>query len=119
MLILTAFLFSGCYTPIAEDKTDYIGTWTYTELPENMFGGKQVQIILEINKEGNGSYEEITQEGAVKLSSSASNLQTTISEGKISIEFYGLGKTFTIDKAPYVENGYWYMIIDGKKMQKQ
>ncbi|HLP53828.1 MAG TPA: hypothetical protein VK151_02325 [Fluviicola sp.] len=102
LLILFSCSFSGGQG-IPEDKKDYIGTWTSTE------------IYLDISENGNVDYKRESAGG------STTSIKAPIQKfegNSFVVGALGFDTKFVVSKPPHEENGVWTMTVDGRELTK-
>lgn len=92
----------GCSKPLPESKLSYVGEW------------ESKQMYLLILADGTVSYERLQNGGSTSIDAP---LQEFVGDDFIvGIAF--LTTIFDVTKAPYQENGQWFMVVDGIKLSK-
>ncbi len=133
--VVIALLLTGCSdgTPmkITDQHKQYLGVWQkrYEDIGENSINIDNV--LLAINSDGTAVYRkcevnETKTENSKSRSSSSTSFPsavvTHIAENKIilvqEVGWFGFDEELNIDKAPYQENGNWFIDVEGKKLAK-
>ncbi len=97
ILLMSLFVLASCgigKTALSEDKIVYAGKWVTND----------------------GTWLHIYNDGSGAMKSGGTSVEggaATFAEDKIKIGLFGIGKTYTIDKEPYMENGKMKMKLDG------
>ena len=84
----------GSKTPLTGDQKAYAGNWTSTE----------------------GDWLKIKESGSADLKkggTKVTNGSVTITETMLTVTMLGIDTEYTVDEAPYEEEGEWYMELDG------
>lgn len=102
MILLALTLLVGCSQPVPNDKLDYVGEW------------KSPEMYLLILADGSVSYERLKNGAKVSLNGPMKGFDGNSFEVGIGL----FATTFEVSQAPYLENGKWYMVVDGVKLQK-
>tara|TARA_Y100001973_G_scaffold15561_1_gene22519 strand:- start:76 stop:417 length:342 start_codon:yes stop_codon:yes gene_type:complete len=92
----------GCSQPVPNDKLDYVGEWQSPEM------------YLLILADGSVAYERLKDGGKVSVNGPMKGFKGNDFEVGIGL----LATTFEVSQPPYLENGKWYMVVDGVKLKK-
>lgn len=134
-IIIVVFVLSGCAdsTPmkITDQYSDYVGVWQlrFEEIEANSI--KIDNMLLSISADGAAVYRKC-QVNETKFKNAKRSLHsstsfpaavvTQITENKITLVqelgWFGFSNELSVDKAPYQENGNWYIGVEGKKLAK-
>ena len=92
----------GCSKPLPENKVSYVGEW------------KSKEMYLLILADGTVSYRRLKNGGSTSINAP---LQKFVGYDFVVGILY-LTTTFDVSKAPYQDNGKWFMVVDGIKLSK-
>lgn len=115
--IFTAILLTGCgkTNPMLQQYPQYVGEWQSTH--DQLKIEKNGQVTYKYNNHENQSNADsqvsLTEHADIKAAITQYDAQHfEIGEGD-------LGKEFTVNRAPYEENGHWKMQVNGQVYTKQ
>lgn len=103
ILLMALTVLVGCSQPVPSDKLDYVGEW---ESPE---------MYLLILADGTVSYTRLKDGGKVSINGPMKGFEGNNFEVGMGL----LATTFEVSQPPYFEDGKWFMVVDGVKLQKR
>ena len=101
-LAVLAVALTACQakTPLGPERAAYAGVWSGAD-----------GSVVELFGDGSGNYRS----GGTKVSGAAARF-----EGQtLSIKFAGIGRSFTVTKAPHPAGGRMVMVLDGIAYTRQ
>ncbi|MEI8665125.1 hypothetical protein P4S81_09780 [Pseudoalteromonas sp. B28] len=102
VILFSVFTLLGCSKPLPENKLPYVGEWQSKEM------------YLLILADGTVSYKRLKNGGSTSINAP---LKEFVGDDFIvGLAFFTT--TFDVTKAPYQEEGKWFMIVDGVILSK-